>query len=84
MNAICEFPPVDAVPLQRVHVLFVMEIPTRTVCVLGVAAHPAGAGAARQTRNLMTDPGERASAFRFLIRDRDSEFTAAFDQGHSQ
>jgi putative transposase len=75
----CDFLTVDTVFLQRLYVLFFIQLHNRRVHLAGVTANPTGAWVVQQARNLVAVLDEEATALRFLIRDRDSKFTRAFD-----
>jgi hypothetical protein len=70
---------VETVGLTRLYVLFVVDVQRRGVHLLRITAHPTGAWVAQQARNLLMDLDEQAHRLRYLIRDRDAKFSAAFD-----
>jgi len=70
---------IDTVWLSQLYVLFAIEVKTRVVHLLGVTQHPTGPWAAQVARNLVADLEDEDRYFQFLLRDRDSEFTATFD-----
>src|SRR5579875_3113772 len=71
---------VDSVMLRRYYVLFVIEVDSRVVHLLGVTTNPAMAWVVQVARNFTSDLEDAGRRFRFLIRDRDTKFTAPFDE----
>jgi hypothetical protein len=74
----CDFLVVETVLLKRLYVLVFIEHGTRRLHLAGVTAHPTGAWALQQARNLVMDLGDDLAALRFLIHDRDPLFPTAF------
>ena len=75
----CDFFSVNLLDGTRACVLAVIEHATRRIRILSVTQHPTGAWTAQQARNLLMDFGGQAHRVKFMIRDRGSNFTAAFD-----
>ncbi len=76
----CDFLTVDTVFLKRFYILFFIELASRRVHVAGITTNPGGAWVTQQARNLVMRLDDQHVPARFLIRDRDSKFTASFDE----
>ena len=70
---------VETVWLQRLFVLFFIEVGSRRVHLAGCTAHPDAEWVTQQARQVSWNLAERAEQVRFLIRDHDRKFTAGFD-----
>ncbi|GAA3784208.1 integrase core domain-containing protein [Streptomyces chiangmaiensis] len=65
--------------LKRLYAPVFIEHGTRRLHLAGVTAHPTAQWTVQQARNLTMASGCRMDSLRFLIRDRDSKYTDAFD-----
>jgi putative transposase len=74
-----DFLHVDTVLLKRLYVLVFIEHGTRRMHLGGITANPTGEWTVQQARNLAHSFGERLQDVKFVIRDRGSNFTLAFD-----
>jgi putative transposase len=74
-----DFFTVETVWLQRLYVLFFIELESRRVHLASCTANPSGAWVTQQARQLAWGLAERSTRVCFLIRDRDSKFTRDFD-----
>jgi len=74
-----DFFTVETIALQRLYVLFFIELGSRRVHLAGCTANPTDAWVTQQARQFAWTLQEQRSRFRFLVRDRDSKYTRDFD-----
>src|SRR5579859_2265362 len=74
----CDFFTVETLSLRRYYILFFIELDSRRVHIAGATTNPTGAWVTQQARNL--NLSGLLEQTRFLIRDRDSKFSSAFDE----
>lgn len=75
----CDFLTTTTLTDPTYYVFAVIEHASRRVRVLSVTPHPTGAWVAQLTRNLVMDLEDAGAQVKYLIRDHDTKFTAAFD-----
>jgi putative transposase len=75
----CDFLTVETAFLQRINVLFFISLARRRIEYVASTSNPDGRWVTQQVRNLVMQLGDEHS-FRFLIHDRDTKFSHAFDE----
>jgi putative transposase len=75
----CDFLTVETAFLQRIYVLFFISPATRRIEYVACTPNPDGGWVAQQARNLIMRFGDQ-QPFRFLVHDRDTKFSHAFDE----
>jgi hypothetical protein len=74
----CDFFTVETAFLRRYYVLFFIAHASRRVWFAGCTRNPTGAWVTQQARNLGLDFADQG--VRFLVRDRDSNYSGPFDE----
>jgi putative transposase len=69
--------------VTSLYVFFFIELERRRVHIAGGTAHPNGAWATQQARNILTTLNEDGKRPQILIRDRDVKLTKALDDWYS-
>ncbi len=75
----CDFLTVETVWLTRIYVLFFVSLERRRIEFVASTSNPDGRWVAQQARNLLMHLADHEQSFRFLLHDRDSKFSGAFD-----
>jgi putative transposase len=75
----CDFLTVETAFLQRIYVLFFLSLATRRIEYIACTSSPDGRWVTQQARNLLMQLGDK-QPFRFLVHDRDTKFSVAFDE----
>jgi len=76
----CDFLTVEIVWLTRIYVLFFVSLERRRIEFVASTSNPDGRWVAQQARNLLMLVADREQSFQFLLHDRDSKFSHAFDE----
>jgi len=76
----CDFLTVETIWLTRIYVLFFVSLERRRIEFIASTSNPNGRWIAQQARNLLMQLADRGQSLRFLLHDRDSKFSGAFNE----
>jgi putative transposase len=74
-----DFVHIDTIGLKRLYALVLIEHGTRRAHLASVTANPTGQWTTQAARNTLMDLADHGTTYKFLLRDRDTKYTTAFD-----